>query len=265
LPKKAGGKRVITVPTPILKRLQRRIYANGLSHLPLPEPCHGFRPGRSIVTNARPHARQLLVVNVDIQAFFPSTSLGAVKGVLKRHYSRTLSGGAIHLLSEICCFNGALPTGAPTSPTLANLVLAPVDRALEKAAARFKIAYTRYADDLTFSGDGDTKKLLPFVVRILKERGYSLDPKKTHLYRRGKRQMVTGLVVNEEPHVPRHVRRLLRAAVHRTSRGLPPEWHGNVINIHELRGRLAQLSKIHPAEFMRLTAMLPRNLDNSTP
>ncbi len=256
IPKKSGAMRLITAPKPLLKRLQKRILQNGLSHLPLPDSCHGFREGRSIVTNAAPHAGSRLVVNVDIRAFFPSTSRAQVKQVLWKHYSKTLSDSAIGLLSEICCLDGSLPTGAPTSPVLANLVLAPVDRALEKAAARFGVTYTRYADDLTFSGNEDCKKILPLVRKLLAQRGYVLDPEKTQLYRRGRRQMVTGLVVNDKPNVPRKIRRLLRACVHRSAGGAPPVWDGQPMSKSSLRGRIAQLARVQPEEFRAFKSKL---------
>lgn len=256
IPKKSGATRLIAAPKPLLKRLQKRILQNGLSHLPLPDSCHGFREGRSIVTNATPHVGSQLVVNVDIRAFFPSTSRAQVKQVLWKHYSKTLSDSAIGLLSEICCLDGSLPTGAPTSPVLANLVLAPVDRALEKAAARFGVTYTRYADDLTFSGNEDCKKILPLVRKLIAQRGYVLDPKKTQLFRRGRRQMVTGLVVNDKPNVPRKIRRLLRACVHRSTTGTPPVWDGQPMSESALRGRIAQLSKVQPEEFRTFKSKL---------
>ena len=93
--------------------------------------------------------------------------------------------------------DGGLPIGAPTSPAIANLVMLPVDRALAKVAARHGVAYTRYADDLTLSGD-DPARLLPFLREVVGKLGYRLDPKKTNFFRRGRRQVVTGLVVNDK-------------------------------------------------------------------
>ncbi len=252
VPKKSGGRRVITAPSAALKRLQRRMVDNGLGTLALAESCHGFRPGHSILSNASAHVGREMVVNVDIRGFFPSTLRDRVFGALYRRYSQTLSGGAMSLLTEICCYGGALATGAPTSPVVANLVLTGVDRALEKVAARFGIAYTRYADDLTFSGGTDTKRILPFVVKLLRKQGYELDPKKTQIYRRGRRQMVTGLVVNVKANVPRWVRRRLRAAVHRVTQGRAPEWDGREMSAAELGGRVAQLAKVQPGEFRAL-------------
>ncbi len=131
-----------------------------------------------------------------------------------------------------------------------------LDRSLSTAAARFDIRYTRYADDLTFSGADDVHRIIPFVKRLLGELGYSIDDRKTNLFRRGRRQMVTGLVVNEKPNLPRRLRRRLRAAVHRRAHGLPATWHGRPMDDEELGGRLAMLHLVQPAESRRLLAQI---------
>ena len=95
-------------------------------------------------------------------------------------------------------------------------------------AGRAGVAYTRYADDLTFSGGDEAIGLLPFAREVVGGLGYRLDDAKTNLYRRGRRQLVTGLVVNEKPNLPRRARRRLRAAVHARLKGLTPHWHGGV-------------------------------------
>jgi hypothetical protein len=125
-------------------------------------------------------------------------------------------------------------------------VLASVDRALTKVCARRGVGYTRYADDLTFSGNGGLTRLLPFVTRLLERKGYRLDDRKLNIFRRGRRQVVTGLVVNHAPNLPRADRRRLRAAVHRRCRGGVPEWHGKPISDAVLRGRLALLAMCDP-------------------
>ena len=141
-----------------------------------------------------------------------------------------------------------MPTGAPTSPAIANLVLRHVDAALTTAAARHGVAYTRYADDLTFSGDEGALRMVPFARRLLRELGYELDRKKTNVYRRGRRQIVTGLVVNERADVPRRTRRRLRAALHRRETGRVPEWHGKPLSDGALQGWFAFLAMLRPSD-----------------
>src|SRR5262249_28087893 len=151
-------------------------------------------------------------------------------------------------LADLCSYHGALPTGAPTSPAIGNIVMAAADRALTTASARLGASYTRYADDMTFSGPGDTHRLIPFVKRVLGELGYRLERRKINPFRRGRRQMVTGLVVNDKVNWPRHLRRLLRAAVDRRSRGETPTWQGRPLGDEQLRGLIAFLNQTAPAE-----------------
>ncbi len=256
LPKRAGGSRVITAPEPRLKRLQRRLLRNGFDELPQHSASHGFRQGRSIVSNAVAHTGREMVVRADITSFFPSTGYAHVLRSCRLLADGQLSEGAVRLVAEVCCYAGALPTGAPTSPVIGNLVLKPVDASLEAASKKLGIIYTRYADDLAFSGDDGTQKILPFVRKVLSDYGYQSDPKKEHIFRRGRRQVVTGLVVNEKAHVPRRIRRRLRAAVHHASHGKNPHWHGHKMNETELLGRLAFLQQAHPEEASELRTQL---------
>jgi len=248
LPKQSGGSRTITAPQRGLKGVQRMLLAKGFARLPLEDAATGFRPGRSIKDNAQVHVRQPLVVNIDIHSFFPSTGFDRILRVTRKLADGRLSERAARFLADICSYQGALPTGAPTSPVIGNLVLAGIDRALTTAAASRDVHYTRYADDLTFSGDDAALKMVPFARRLLRELGYELDTKKTNIFRRGRRQMVTGLVVNEHADLPRRLRRRLRAAVHRRSLGGAPEWHGRPMNDEMLRGWLSFLAMLRPED-----------------
>jgi hypothetical protein len=129
--------------------------------------------------------------------------------------------------------------GAPTSPALLNLVLFEVDDCLQRGAEQLGGRYTRYADDLTFSGGPQVIGLLRSAQRAIGRLGLELDPAKTNIFRRGRRQMVTGLVVNDQVAVPRAIRRRLRAAVHRLEKNTDMHWSGQSQSIEELRGRLA--------------------------
>jgi len=257
LPKKSGGTRLVTVPSDALKRLQGRILRALLDPMRLHPAAHGFRKERSILTNAMPHVGHPVVVNVDIKSFFPSTRYGLIHKACSSLAGGVLSEAAVRVLADLCSYAGGLPTGAPTSPALANLILRSADAAIAKAAAENNIVYTRYADDLTFSGASNTVKILPFVGRVLGQLGYELDHKKTNIFRRGRRQIVTGIVVNEKPNLPRRIRRRLRAAVHQAANGAKPHWHGKTIPLIKLRGRLGQLGLVQPEEAAKLRAQLP--------
>jgi hypothetical protein len=246
LPKRSGGTRTIAVPDRRLMRLQRRLLVGAFEPIPLHASAHGFRRARGILSNAKAHVGRRLVVNVDIKSFFPSTKHEAVLAACMAVDGGAISVRGAKLLADICCFQGALPTGAPTSPVLGNLVLRRVDAAVSKAARRHGISYTRYADDLTFSGGDEAKRILPFVGKVLRDVGYELDAKKTQLYRNGRQQFVTGLVVNDRANLRRSDRRRLRAAVNHRCRGLPVTWHGRPMSDAALAGRIALQGMIDP-------------------
>ena len=247
LPKRSGGTREISVPDDRLKRLHRRLLSGAFDPVPLHDASHGFRNGRSILTNARVHVGCRLVLNVDIKGFFPNTTYSRVLTACMKVDGGNLSVRGAKLLADICCYGGALPTGAPTSPAIGNLVLRGADAAISKAATTSGINYTRYADDLTFSDDGAAKRIIPFVQRVLGEIGYELDAKKTQLYRRGRQQLVTNLVVNDRVNLRRSDRRRIRAAVERRCAGHEVTWHGKPMDDQSLHGRLALLAMIDPA------------------
>jgi RNA-directed DNA polymerase len=234
LPKRTGGVRSLAVPSSALKAMQRRILRGLLRNL-LAHPCAtGFERGHSIVTNARPHVGQELVIKLDLKDFFGSTSAGRVE-----HYFHRIgwNAEAAALLVRLCTHAGGLPTGAPTSPRLSNLVNYRLDARLDALARCYGMSYSRYADDLTFSGPAirhyphhNPKTLAPLppesparvndiinrVKRILARDGYTLHTdKKLRIARRHDRQIVTGLVVNEKVQLPRATRRWLRAVEHR--------------------------------------------------
>ena len=264
IPKKSGGFREIHAPCAELKRLQSRILENGFNRVPMSRSAHGFHRKRSILTNALPHSGKACVVNVDIDSFFPSTKHNLILQATAHLANRRLSYGARQVLADLLSHNGALPTGAPTSPAIGNLVLRGADAAIAKVAARHGIDYTRYADDLTFSGHKHAVKILPFVEKVLSQLGYKLNAKKTNIYRRGRRQMVTGLVVNEKPNLPRHVRRRLRAAVHTAAKGENPHWNGHPMNKHELGGRIALLNLVDQGKAAALREKLGKATATST-
>ncbi len=235
IPKKTGGTRGISAPKPSLAKAQRWVLDRVLSRLSPSEHAHGFVPGRSIVTNAAPHVGQGVVVNMDLKDFFPSLSFRRVKGLFRgMGYSEhaatvfallctepprvaaTLKGQVHH----VALGERALPQGACTSPAITNLVCRRLDARLAGLARSRGFTFTRYADDLTFSGPNPRKvgPLLRGVRMVLAEEGFVEHPSKTKVMRRGRRQEVTGLVVNDRLSVPRETRRRLRALLHNARR-----------------------------------------------
>lgn len=246
LPKKSGGKRTISTPHTALKLLQRRILDRLLAPLGAHEAAFGFVPGRSVVDNALPHVGQRVVATTDISNCFPSVRRSLVFAAIRRELSDKLNEPALGLLTEICTSAGGLPIGAPTSPALLNRVLFRTDAILSYAADKRGCRYSRYADDLTFSGDHGAVELLGVAKSTLGRIGLVLDEKKTNIYRRGRRQVCTGLVVNDKVAVPRAVRRRLRAAVHEVQMGRVPQWHRREDSVSALKGRIAFLQSVQP-------------------
>jgi len=216
IPKRAGGSRKIAAPDKALKEVQRRILRRVLGRLRCHPCCMGFQPGLSIVHNALPHAGKAVVLRMDVKDFFASTSTRRIEAYFRRI---GWDGEAAGLLTGLCTHNGGLPQGAPTSPRLSNLVNFRMDARLAGLGAGFGAAYTRYADDITFSFATDRRGQICGVIgstkKILAESGYRLhQDKKLRVCRRGGRQLVTGLVVNDGVRLPRRTRRWLRAVRH---------------------------------------------------
>lgn len=233
VPKRAGGTRRINAPDRALKAVQRRILRRLLARLRAHPAAMGFERGRSIVTNALPHVGKAVVLRMDLQDFFGTTSARRV-----RDYFRRIgwNGEAADLLTRLCTHEGGLPQGAPTSPRLSNLVNHKLDARLAGLARRFGATYTRYADDLTFSFAADDAAAVRAVIRgtrkIVGTAGYTTHKRrKLNVRRAYQRQTVTGLVVNHSANLPRQTRRWLRAVEHHLAAGskatlTPPQLKG---------------------------------------
>ncbi len=230
--KKSGGERLISAPMPRLKRAQYWILDNILARVAVHEAAHGFVPGRSIVGNAAPHVGQAVVVNLDLKDFFPSIEYPRIKGVFRALGYGEQVATVLGLLCTEAPVSKAgvdgetffiaegprhLPQGAPTSPALTNILCRRLDRRLAGAAAKLGFRYTRYADDLTFSADAETRrlvgKLLWRVKQIIADEGFTVHPEKQHVMGTGRRQQVTGLVVNRKLSVDRATWRRFRAVL----------------------------------------------------
>jgi retron-type reverse transcriptase len=262
--KKTGGERHISAPKKALDRAQRWLLDNVLCKLEPSDDAHGFVSERSIVSNAAPHAGRAVVVNLDLSDFFPTLGFRRVKGLFRAFgYSEAVATTCALLCTEpprvraeldgkiywVSLGERMLPQGACTSPAITNLVCRRLDRRLRGIARHHGFAYTRYADDLTFSSD-DTEKigaLLGSVRRIVRAEGFRVNEKKTRVMRRASRQEVTGLTVNARVGISRKERRKLRARLHEAKmRGLPSAnrmQHPRFASY--LRGMVAYVSMVH--------------------
>lgn len=274
IPKKAGGSREINAPQEPIATYQR-IIASIISAIYRPHRAvHGFCPDRSVVTNARRHVARRLVLNFDIRDFFPSIPFGRVRWALMRP-PLGLNSRVATIVAQICCFQGRLAQGAPSSPVLSNLVCRRLDHQLSRLAVLAGCSYTRYADDLTLStrdasfpaaivaNSGTTPPTLSAeIAEILRQSGFHINPEKTRIQGPATRKVVTGLIVNARPNVPRAYVRELRAALHSWRRHGESAADARFATVYAskskrtppaplreyLRGRLAFLSMVRGAE-----------------
>jgi RNA-directed DNA polymerase len=283
VPKKSGGLRDIWAPQAKLAEAQSWILENVLSRIPVGAVAHGFVPGRSTVTNATPHVKRAIVVNLDLKDFFPTITFPRVRGIFESlGYSPAVSTVFALLCTEsprreveysgkkyfVATGPRALPQGACTSPALSNLASWGLDRRLGGVAAKLGWTYTRYADDLTFSGDTLVPKgeknpksvgwLLARVRHVCEAEGFEVNEKKVRVQRRNAAQSVTGIIVNEKPSTPRAERRRLRAILHHARfEGLEKQNRINHANyIAWLRGHVAYVMMVNPAQGQKLKVKL---------
>lgn len=244
IPKKTGGDRLISAPMPRLKQAQRWIVQEILNPVELHRSAHGFRRGRSIVTNAQPHVGAAVIINLDLKDFFPSISYPRVKGLFRSlGYSElvaTLLGllcteqeiEAVELDGKtyyIALTERHLPQGAPSSPAITNLLCRRLDRRLAAMAASLGFVYTRYADDLSFSASGESqlhvRQILKQASRVIAHEGFAVHEQKTRVLRRSQHQEVTGVVVNAKPNVDRETLKRFRATLHHIEKDGPQGKH----------------------------------------
>lgn len=203
--KKSGGMREIRAPYPSLKTIQQWIYAYVLKKQDVHGCAHGFRPRKSIVTNARRHVENKCLLKIDLKDFFPSIKINKVVQVFKEiGYTKTVSW----LLATICCLDDELPQGAPTSPVLSNIVARPMDKRLYRLAMSFGYRYSRYADDISFSGEDIPTAFIKYATDIIEDCGFTVNPKKVRLYKEKDNKILTGVALkNGVLKLPREKRR----------------------------------------------------------
>jgi hypothetical protein len=290
VPKRSGGARLLEAPKSRLKGAQRKILDGILARIPTHEAAHGFRLGHDVVSHAALHAGRALVLCMDLEDFFLSIDARRVFGVFREAgypeaVARVLTGLCTvraraegpplppnPTASDVAAVRRArqryrtrhLPQGAPTSPALANLVAYRLDVRLDAAARLLGATYTRYADDLVFSGDAafarDAARFRTLVAAIALDCGFRVNHRKTRLMRRGSRQRVTGLVVNEQPAISRADFDALKALLHNCVRTGPSSQNreGHVDFRAHLEGVVAWVNHVQPRRGEKLRALLGR-------
>ena len=275
--KKSGGKRKITAPKKGLKKLQNWLLSTVLNQIEIGEFAHGFVKERSIVTNAQPHITQDIVINIDLKDFFPSIDYTRVKGLFQKlGYSEQLSivFALIATYSEtekieidgesfyVSRGNRLLPQGSPASPAISNMITYKLDKRLSSLAKTLNFNYSRYADDLTFSTNKENEKkiatLLRLVKKIVEAENFTIHPEKTHIMRKGNRQKVTGLVVNEKINVERAKLRRFRALLHNIKvNGWKEQKWGKAVNlINAIGGYIQFVKMVQPETASKFSAAL---------
>lgn len=217
IPQKRRRRREIVRPSVGLDRLLKQLRiglakTTGFS----PHPAvHGFVRGRDIRSNASLHLDQDVVLRIDLLNFFGTIDRSKLLRALR---NLGFEDSAANAVAGVTLINGSLAQGFSTSPFLSNLAFADTDVALADIATNQPVTYTRYVDDLTFSGTYSTvdDDLLDLFTTTLDELGWTVNAAKTRFMRRGKSQYVTGLYVGDRagPHIPRSMKRLLRREVY---------------------------------------------------
>lgn len=221
--KKGGRPRIMHIPGPKQKMIQRRLndYLQAVYYGVMPAEVHGFvrcptdlTRKRNIVTNALPHVGKKYVLSMDLFRFFPSIRAKMVREVFQRkpfQYDPNLASA----LALLCIYRHSLPTGSPVSPAVSNFACLDLDAALIKLAGEHGFTYTRYADDLTFSTDvPPDPSFQASVAETVRAFGFTLNRRKTRIQKSTSRQVVTGIIVNKKPNVDRRFKKRLRAQFH---------------------------------------------------
>lgn len=228
--KHSGGLREICAPYPSLKVIQTWIYENILEQQKVNGCSHGFRNKRSIVTNAKYHLQNDCLLKIDLKDFFPSIKIEKVVQVFKEiGYSKEVA----FILSRLCCLNDELPQGAPTSPCLSNIICRQMDKRLFLLAKSLGFNYTRYADDIAFSGKIIPPKFIDYVKNIIEDCGFTLNVKKTRLYKKNNNKILTGICLRDgEMRLPREKRRQYELDMYYTIKyGLDVRIKGDITNL----------------------------------
>lgn len=293
IPKRSGGERIISAPCLMLKQAQTKILRQIVDNMPCESPAHGFVKDHSPLTNAIPHVGKGTVINVDLKDFFPNIPVERVAFVFTSYgYSPAIAT----ILALVCTSRTwesvkdeesgdvkykalgkrALPQGAPTSPGLANQVARRLDKRLKGLAQQIGWTYTRYADDITFSGPRVTRRaaqrVMDSIVRYLEDSGFKPHPEKRKIVTQGGRQQVTGYNVNEKVSVPRDYRQNVRRTLHFAERDGLIKQHAEEVGraraSHEigkwllgLNGKILFIRSAHPELGREMRNQLSKMID----
>jgi hypothetical protein len=279
---------LIEAPKPRLKALQRRILTGILQRVPSHPSAHGFIKERSIQSFVAPHIGRRVVLRMDLRDFFPSLSGARIQAVFRTFgYPESVAdllGGLCTTAAPRTVWNEIawevdrtqlrdaaarysrphLPQGAPSSPLLAGICTYRADCRLAGLAESAGARYTRYADDMVFSGGADfessVERFSLQVAAILNEEGFTVHHRKTRIMRQGVRQYAAGLVLNSHANVIRKDFDVLKAILTNCIRYGPETQNraGHPSFRTHLQGRIAFVESVNPAKGRRLRTLFDR-------
>jgi hypothetical protein len=223
--KKKGGYRRIIAPRSNIKSLQKWIQVNILDKVELSVFATGFVKGRSILDNAKIHENKSMILNLDLSNFFETINERRVYGIFKslgyasnlsvefaKICTASISDYRFEQLSEdkqkyfkdlYSLKESVLIQGSPTSPGISNIICRRLDLRLSKLANKFGVNYSRYADDITISGNIGDLPGIGIIRKIIEDEGFIINWNKVGKYRTGQKQMVTGLLIDKEVRIPK--------------------------------------------------------------
>ena len=257
-PKKNGGTRTIKAPSGKLKFIQKKLvrkleqYQQDIWSSQEREPniSHGFQRKKSIITNARIHRNKKYVLNIDLQNFFDCFHFGRVRGFFQKNRDFSLPIEVATVLAQLTCCEGCLPQGAPTSPIISNLICQILDNRLLGVAKKYKLDYTRYADDLTFSTNDklfieQKDEFLRVIQKEIEQAGFKVNENKTRLVYKSSQQKVTGLVVNEKVNVSQEYYRKTKSMAHSLYNTGEFTIDGKIGTLQQLEGRFSFINQLN--------------------
>lgn len=254
--KKNGDDRTINAPNKSLKFVQRklaRLFVERQKQFFLEKNIknnisHAFLKGKGIKTNAVPHRNKKYVLNLDLENFFGMINFGRVQGFFKKNTYFKLPEIAT-IIAQLTCYKGSLPQGAPTSPIISNLICQILDQRILALCKKFRLTYTRYADDLTFSTNDNNfkkkyKEFLEELESIINHSGFKVNSKKTHFQEYNGRQLVTGLSVNKKINVKKEFYKKTRSMAHTLYKTGKFTINGAEGTINQLEGRFSFINDL---------------------
>lgn len=207
-----GSYRTIYAPKPLLKSIQRKILKNILNNKEISKYAKAYHHGISLKDNAYPHLNKKIILKLDIVDFFENINFYDVyKNCFNTPYFPESVG---HLLTYFCTYESRLPQGAPTSSYISNLVMKEFDEEIGEYCNQRDISYTRYSDDMTFSGDFSPREIISKVRKMLYKLNLKINNKKIHIINNSQQQNVTGLVVNQKVQTSSRYRNKIRQEIY---------------------------------------------------